>query len=340
MFGSAILDVAIGLIFVFLLVSLMITALTELLAGWRKWRAKMLWNGLVNLLDDPGKTEWATALYAHPLIQGMSSPAKQAAVGPAGGKNGPSYIPSHTFALALLDILQGAAGRDLDAAPDQALVQTGIARLQGSRLGRVMAVLHEEAKGDVDKLKQVVARWFDDDMDRVSGWYKRHTQLVHVFLAVGLTLGIDVDAILIVQHLSSDPALRGAIVAEAQGFARQPAVGDPQLSALNQQLVALDLPVGWTLGAATPALPDPTHRTLASWADLWPAVRFHFWGWLLTAIAASLGAPFWFDMLNKVIAVRASGKAPGEPHPAQAPPATITLVAPPGPPASTTAGPG
>ena len=35
-------------------------------------------------------------------------------------------------------------------------------------------------------------------------------------------------------------------------------------------------------------------------------------GLLLTTFAISLGAPFWFDILNKVINLRSSGKAPGE----------------------------
>ena len=35
-------------------------------------------------------------------------------------------------------------------------------------------------------------------------------------------------------------------------------------------------------------------------------------GLLLTAIAISLGAPFWFDLLNKVISIRAAGRSPAE----------------------------
>ena len=41
-------------------------------------------------------------------------------------------------------------------------------------------------------------------------------------------------------------------------------------------------------------------------------IWFHLVGWLLTALAASLGAPFWFDVLNKFISIRSVGKAPEE----------------------------
>jgi hypothetical protein len=45
---------------------------------------------------------------------------------------------------------------------------------------------------------------------------------------------------------------------------------------------------------------------------LWTVVPSHLAGWILTAIAASLGAPFWFDTLNKFMNVRAAGTSPSE----------------------------
>src|SRR5689334_8270382 len=81
MFGSAILDVAIGLIFVYLVVSLMVTAATELISSWRRWRAQTLFLGIQNLLDEPGSRAWAEKLYAHPLIQGLSPLVTRLAAG-------------------------------------------------------------------------------------------------------------------------------------------------------------------------------------------------------------------------------------------------------------------
>jgi hypothetical protein len=47
----------------------------------------------------------------------------------------------------------------------------------------------------------------------------------------------------------------------------------------------------------------------SSWDDrLLYALKTHWLGWLLTALAVSLGAPFWFDMLNKIIVVRSTVK--------------------------------
>jgi hypothetical protein len=36
----------------------------------------------------------------------------------------------------------------------------------------------------------------------------------------------------------------------------------------------------------------------------------HFPGWFLTIVAVSLGAPFWFDVLNKIVKLRNAGRVP------------------------------
>jgi hypothetical protein len=47
----------------------------------------------------------------------------------------------------------------------------------------------------------------------------------------------------------------------------------------------------------------------ASFWSIWPA---RLLGWMLTILAISLGAPFWFDMLNKLVNIRSAGKSPDE----------------------------
>ena len=416
MFGSAILDIAVGLIFVYLVVSLMVTAVTELIASWRRWRAKTLYLGIQNLLDKPGVQEWADRLYDHPLIQSLS-PLVTATGEDATSlwtrvtallnpKGGPSYIPSRTFVVALLDsvrdharqavlaevgklapadiaggtagaaaagqaidkLLPGAAGASLraefhdlfDKARTSGSTQADLqrlagelfdrltdaqsldlveSRLAGSRLGRVFSALLAESERDVEKLKVNMETWFDNSMERVSGWYKRKSQWVHLVLAAALTVGINVDSIQIVQNLSRDSALRDSLVAQAQTYAKQnPPPTDANSPESYQQLLArlndLNLPIGWWIAPATnpanaaavdvqrraaeaghriaPFVSWGDLRSSASWNKLAQAVGFHVWGWLLTAIAVSLGAPFWFDMLNKVINLRSSGKAPEE----------------------------
>jgi hypothetical protein len=107
---------------------------------------------------------------------------------------------------------------------------------------------------------------------------------------------------------------------------------DPSLVAkldeVHDQLLHLNLPIGWVREGPSPAEKDDQHgaaRKSPSQAErdnmqVLPANRkafvdvlsFHILGWILTALAASLGAPFWFDTLNRFISIRSAGKAPEE----------------------------
>jgi len=138
MFGSTILEVAISLIFVYLLLSLICTALNEGLASTINKRGSNLLGGIKNLLNDPQFTGLAQQLYAHGLVDAIS----QGAADPRSSSRLPSYMHSQTFALALLDIL-GARGavegrlnvieqkqKELDAATAELAAKPGDAGLQ------------------------------------------------------------------------------------------------------------------------------------------------------------------------------------------------------------------
>src|SRR5215831_1923652 len=164
MFGSQVLDVAVGLIFIFLLLSLAVTALNELVAAWLKRRSATLWKGLVTLL---GSEDFAKAVRAHPLISSLSQTA--------GGM--PSYIPSRTFVLALLD------GLTPNGTPPPATLQEVAAALKvlpvdQKQLATILNVLLQDARGSMEEFKKALEQWFDNSMERVSGWYKRETQWI------------------------------------------------------------------------------------------------------------------------------------------------------------------
>src|SRR3954470_15859031 len=99
MFGSAILEVAIGIIFLYLLVSIVCSAVREGIEGWFKSRAAYLEYGIRELLHDRQGQDLASHFFNHPLIFGLFSdeykpgrPYKPGIL--ASGSNLPSYIPS------------------------------------------------------------------------------------------------------------------------------------------------------------------------------------------------------------------------------------------------------
>jgi len=144
----------------------------------------------------------------------------------------------------------------------------------------------------------VIQKWFDDGMDQVTAWYKRRSQFIIFVLGCALAAAMNLDAITITKTLATDPAMRTALLAEAEAASKadqsQQAEASERFKAARAQLASLGLPIGWSKE-------DPT-RQVPSGAEPW-AVKIL--GLLLTALATSLGAPFWFDLLKRVMLVRA-----------------------------------
>lgn len=305
MFNSGILDVAIGIVFVYLLVSLIVTAANELIAAIFKMRGRVLWQGICNLLPaGEGKKNIARQVYAHPLIVGLSQSAR------------PSYIPSRTFTLALLDVVSGGTGQIAKLQQLPAKIE-----LLPENLRRSLHLLLSESQDDLERFKTNIEVWFNDSMDRVSGVYRRKVHYALFFIGFVLAVSLNVDTIVLANRLSHDSALRAALVSNAEAAARRPAplsgAGEGQtvpqqeaaLAATIKELNQLSLPIGWA--GSDPDL-TPNFATLGWWGGLMDAVKRHFLGWMLTAFAATFGAPFWFDLLNRFINIRSAGKAPEE----------------------------
>jgi hypothetical protein len=296
MFGSEMLDVAVGMIFIYLLLSLVCSAANELIERSAKHRATDLEKGLRELLNDPNGTDLVKKVYDHGMINGLF----QGNYDPNSKdkSNLPSYIPSRNFALAVMGIL----------VPDSPTVSSvggfreAVGKIENARVkNALMAMLHNTGE-DVSRFRDSIEAWFNSTMDRVSGWYKRRSQLIVFLLGYVAAAGMNVYSVSIANDLWVHKAQRDALVSAAQGYlvnhhveAGQPGV-DSGLTANIENMESYGLPVGW-------------HVRWGQGGQWWTvfAVR-SFFGWLITACAVSLGAPFWFDMLNKIIVVRSTIK--------------------------------
>src|ERR1017187_7249588 len=98
MFGSEVLDVAIGLVFIYLVLSLICSAACELIESFWKRRARYLRRGLQELFDDPKDIGLVAEIYRHPLVSSLFRGPYE----PGNTANLPSYIPARNFALALM----------------------------------------------------------------------------------------------------------------------------------------------------------------------------------------------------------------------------------------------
>ncbi|HKG23038.1 MAG TPA: hypothetical protein VKC34_14160 [Blastocatellia bacterium] len=345
MFGSSILEVAIGMIFVYLLLSLICSAANEIIEAKLKNRATDLERGIRELFNQEGGGHMVADFYKHPLIHGLFTGEygrevhkKITALDYFKSTNLPAYIPAGNFTAALIDLVLNPpvtkaieredspaklaakaaqpqlppAKAPIAAAPTSpptvanavtmADIQMAIDLLGDTEVGRALRALAEQAGDNVEKMRTEMEAWFNSAMDRVSGWYKRRTKWIILGLGLVLTIFLNVNSITLITTLSQNTTLRNVIVAQAEAFSKSP---DPQVADFEKNKAELDklgLPIGWPNGID---LMRPWENKNFQW---WKNFLAPLIGWLLTAAAISMGAPFWFDLLNKVMVVRSTVK--------------------------------
>jgi hypothetical protein len=346
MFGSAVLDIAIGLVLVYLMLSILLTSISEAIEAIFKTRASNLEHALSQLFQ--GNEALLATFYRHPLIAGLYSgdyTPRPTAGTQRGSSDLPSYIPRETFAAAIMDLAERdpAAKQEMERALHSLAARVGF---------------------DPAAKRRALEAWYDSAMDRASGWFKRRTQWRLFLLGLGIALIGNVNSVTIGQYLALNQEAReriaqsapqiaaaarqadgtnavanetaGSEVAtnEAQAANAAAAVGDTWRRT-GAQLEAIGLPIGWSdpvtrlTFSGFAANPASSPASMVRWAL---ALIILLGGYLATAFAVMLGAPFWFDILNKLMIVRSTVKprekspdeppidGPTPPPPAAAPP--------------------
>ena len=376
--SSGIIDLAIGLTFVFGVTAALASVATEFIARLIGLRGAYLLSGLRELLDGgeastdlgqaeqdyknmqgiigrrmvtpaepppaPAETPSATgALLGSPILrnQGMAGQItsrkltlsatgqvghlpKMTADRKAGSlwnqrRSLPSYISSRSFAEAVIDlVVPDPAGQTT-----MATIQRGIDALPPamSPLKPSLEALAKNAGDDVSRFRASVEQWYDDHMDRVSGWYKRHVAIITLVAGAILVALLNINALTIGRTLYAESTVSTAISNVAAKVTSCPATESQQecLANLQAQLSAAataGLPIGWgTVRDCT----QPGAR--CNWLDQrgifsrhgnsgWQLVLALI-GFLIMIIALVPGARFWFGLLSKLGTLRATGPKPG-----------------------------
>lgn len=293
------LDVAIGVIFLFLVMSLIASAVMELIEIVLHYRSRDLYRGIKDLLGgDPAKL---SKLYDHPLISNLFEGEHGIQVRKWWKQRGlPPYIPARNFALALMSILDLPVdtATPADPAKSQPINVPDAIKNATAGVEKAVKTLIAAAANDAAKARENIEEWFNSSMDRVSGWYKQRTQIILVAIGILAAAVLNVDSIRVATELVRDRPLREATVAAAEEYAKADATTanasasqklDDQLTKLKK----LGLPIGRE--------PLPSENAFEWWLK-------KIAGILITAAAVTLGAPFWFDVLNKFIVVRSTVK--------------------------------
>ena len=282
---NAALEVGIGLVIMYLLLALLCTVFTEIISTVLGWRAKNLREGIEKLLDDPNFASLKKDFFALPVI------SKAYAMS---GRHGPSYLASKQFASGLLDYLGKGAWPIGQGSVTAADIEKAIAALPPSATQRLLANFAAEAGGKAEDFRLRIAQWYDDAMERWGGNFKRKTQLWSFCIAALIVVGVNADTFHVGVILWHDPTARAAVVK----LADQVNPEEKRYAELKDLL--RPFPLGW--GAPAPA-------NSGDEGGLFPIV-IKILGLAVSAFAVSLGAPFWFQILNKLNAIRGSGRKP------------------------------
>jgi hypothetical protein len=311
MFGLDMLDVMIGLVTVYLSFGIACTAFVEAISSIAGLRSRNLRNGLNEFFkgaikkENGEETSFAKAFYEHPLVMTLSK----------GDKGRPSYIPTEIVGRVVVSLLNNCDTADSLKAALEALPGE---KPGDNRVKDLLLDFYAQTKGEVIEFRKKVEAHFDLSMERVAGWFKRYTQYVAIGVSIVLVGFANVDSIDIARSLSANPEVRAALVQSAGKILTQK-------QAIEAQLEKPAKPDKASLEAATQKVKEAQAAYDNSVSKLEQTGLTLGWekeakekidwfakvvGLFVSALAVSLGAPFWFQILQRFMQIRGSGATP------------------------------
>ncbi|MBL8448049.1 MAG: TIGR02594 family protein [Zoogloeaceae bacterium] len=213
------LDVIIGLVFIYLLFSILLTSLSEfLLNHWRGLRGQNLNVAIKSAFgatdgNDTTADAFTDRFFSHGLIASLQE-----------GDRTPSEIPADMFSKVFLSVLGGYSGAtDRPATPAEFLNKLKRDNNLPNRERIIQSLEPLLPGGEVswEAYERSVANWFAQIGDRSKGWYKRKLDRRIFFIALGLATICNVDTVFIVRMLQLDQQHRELLATQAANVIAQ-----------------------------------------------------------------------------------------------------------------------
>jgi hypothetical protein len=262
----------------------------------------------------------------------------------------PSYLEAETFATALLEVLKekepGLRDKleNLISNPEQADPSKPLSdlktKIQGSEkipqsfkdtlcsLADRATIKSQDKKNQLLAFQEEIQAWFNRSMERSSGVYKRNSQLLCFILGFIIAVGLNIDSLSIYQRLLVDTTLRTTLADGGQVIVQnyQSTISEPgEESDTEKAIQSFEDTVSKYVDNTLPiGLIHQNHDNLVDLTECpnpgnnkCPQKKFSFskflvalFGWTITTLAIYMGAPFWFDLLGKLVNVRSTGSKP------------------------------
>jgi hypothetical protein len=161
----------------------------------------------------------------------------------------------------------------------------------------------DQVEKQLQHFQTEIEDWFNQSMDRASGVYKRNAKLVAVLIGFIIALACNIDSFHVVNRISQDQALRDSLSLSANTIvANGKSLDDKTIQQLKSASEKISLPIGWENKEGNDFF-DKFKKQVSS-------TPLTLLGWVISAIAISMGSSFWFDLLGKFINVKNVGKIP------------------------------
>ena len=228
MFDHPIIDVALGLVFFYVVLSLVASAVQEWIASVRLMRSKTMRSGVQTLIG----CKYAKEMYNHPLIKNLAKENRL-----------PSYIAPETLSTVLLEVIaKETNGKSYVAhTSEEARAMVGNIK-DGHPPKDILSAMIDDGDDAANALKERLAGWFDEGMTRVSGCYKRQVELFIFIIAAVLTVATNASSIHMAEELWRNDALRTQIATQAQIATKEGDVVTIEVSKLESLET---FPIGW-----------------------------------------------------------------------------------------------
>lgn len=306
MSGYLIIEVIVALCLVYLTYSLLTSILVEVIDTLVNLRGRSLRRSLKRMLQDEPKrgervSSWfyfggkskdlVNAFYSHPSIKCL-------------GKNrwykSPSNIPDSTFSKVLIAVLSGNSIRVDKTIVEQNILPPASAESASPTIDidpetkHQLGLLYEASGRDLAVFKQELENWFNNVMSASTDWYKKFTARIAFVCGLTIAIWMNVDTLHIGSQLIENTAEREELIAMVDTKKLDPS------KEFNAELV----------GKVNTKILSSFGTGICNQENFTESRINAIIGWLITALAISFGAPFWFDLLNKFMRFKAAAGTP------------------------------
>lgn len=303
MSGLQLLETSIGLIFIYLILSLIATAITEAFLGFYQSREKNLRRALLTFFQesdkktsqftDKSEINLSTYFFGQPLYKSLN-PGND-------GKRTPSLLTGNSFIIILK-----AALDDLD--PRQEDFEKTLEKIHPEPLRRMFLSIWKQSEKKKELFYYDIENWFKIATEKSRDWFKWHAFAVSFVVGFIIAVFANADTNRMITVITFDTEVRRNLIDMASDYTK----GDDQFSK-NLKANSEELYTQITTIQKTSVLGWKDLPSLQKTGDFFSSI---FWcenleyilqripGWIITVFAISIGAPFWFDLLHKLVGLR------------------------------------